>query len=129
MDIKSTNEQKITPLKALRTSLNMASNELAKKFNCTPAYITAVEKGVRVMRPQMLWYGLNSLEITVERYKELEEFYQTLLVEELDEKEFFKLMLLKSYSIIAINEDEKEQIEQVIRTILKNEEKSRSPKN
>ena len=120
MDTNYMDDKKLIPLKALRKVLEMSSKEFAEKFKCTKAYITAIEKGDRVMSVQMLGYGLMRLGITEKQYKELDDFYQKLLSDELNKPEFTKLMLFKTYSVLAKNEEEKNQIEALINVILKN---------
>ena len=97
----------------------MSSKEFAQVFECTPAYITVIEKDDRVMKRKTLGYVLNKLTITMNQYDELDEFYQNIL-EEASEEEFTKLMLFKAYSVISKIEEEKTQIEAVINIILKN---------
>ena len=118
MDANCKSEKRLIPLKALRKVLEMSSKEFAAKLQRTKAYITAIEKGDRVMSVQMLGYGLMRLGITEEQYKELDDFYQKL--DELNKPEFTKLMLFKTYSVLAKNEEEKNQIEALINVILKN---------
>lgn len=66
---------KMKPLKSLRIALEMSLKEFAKTFECTPAYITVIEKDDRVMKRQTLGYVLNKLTITLNQYDELDGFY------------------------------------------------------
>ena len=125
MYIKNFDDKKIIPLKVLRMVLDKSAKEFAEKFGVTTAYISSVENGTRVMRLQTLAYGLMNLEITIEQYNEFVKFYQSLLLDEFEKQELLKLMFFKAYSVLATNEEEKNQIESLINVVLNNKERKK----
>ena len=110
----------IAPLRVIRVVGEMTAKEMAGYFECTPAYINAVENGDRVMRKQTLKYGLDKLNITMQQYETLSKFSDSLLNREYPDKTKLKLMILETYAVIDSTPEEQEQIEALIETIMKN---------
>ena len=67
----------------------------------TKAYISAIEKNQRKMKPQTLKLGLESMNISMDEYFQLEEFSQELLKSELSDRNKYMAMLIKTLGVVS----------------------------
>lgn len=114
----------LVPLKFIRIAKDITAKEMSESFKVTPAYIYAVESGERNLKEQTLIYGLNNLNINYEEYLELESLsYELSLKDEIDNYEKYKIMLTKAIGVI--NQELKEQAEELIDVIYRKKGKSK----
>lgn len=107
------NEQiNIKPLRMIRIAKDLTMEEMGEYFLVTKAYISALEKGNRSINFRTLRFGLDNLNISLEDYNTLEEFSETLLNDELSNKDRYKFMLIKTLGVV--DTELKEETEELL---------------
>lgn len=107
------NEQiNIKPLRMIRIAKDLTMEEMGEYFLVTKAYISALEKGNRSINFRTLRFGLNNLNISLEDYNTLEEFSETLLNDELSNRDRYKFMLIKTLGVV--DTELKEETEELL---------------
>lgn len=110
------NKFNTAPLRLIKIAKNLTTLEMAKHFECSSAYINAIENETRDMHFRTLKYGLDNLGITIGEYDELVEFRKSLSEKDLEDKEKFKYMLMKTIGVIT--PEIKEQIDEILNNTL-----------
>lgn len=95
------NQVNIKPLRMIRIAKDLSLDEMASFFMVTKAYISAIEKNQRKMKPQTLKLGLESMNISMDEYFQLEEFSQELLKSELSDRNKYMAMLIKTLGVVS----------------------------
>ena len=85
----------------IRIAKDFSTEEMANFFEITSAYVGAIESGKRIMHFRTLKYGLNNLNITFDDYVELDEFSSILLEKDIEDREKFKYMMMKTIGILT----------------------------
>lgn len=104
----------LVPLRFIRIAKDMSSKDFAEYFLVSPAYISAIEKGQRQMHPRTIKSGLRDMGIEYEDYLELEQLAKELNLQEIEDGEKYRMMLIKAIGVI--NPSLKEETEQLLDT-------------
>ena len=111
----------MTPLKALRVTLDLRGKELANTFEISSALISATENGRESIARKTLAKGLDNLGIDIKSFEELEDFGKSLeLISDnlLNDINKTRLMMLKAMSITETDEELKKNYDALIEMIL-----------
>lgn len=93
--------KELVAIRLVRIVKDLRQKEMAETFSATPPYINSIENGTRVFREQTLFYGLYNLDISIEDYRELEDFCLKISETDLDDKDKYKFALIKAIGTVA----------------------------
>ena len=110
------NKYNITTLRMIRIVNDLNIAQMSKYFNISSKHEKDAENGIRPIYKTTFESGINNLMISMEQYNELEEFRKILVEKDLEDKEKFKYMLMKTIGVLSF--EIKDQIDEVLDNIL-----------
>ena len=104
----------LNSLRAIRIVKDISIKNMAEAFGVTAYYISCVENGERKFGSQTLKYGLDNINVSLDKYNELEDFRILLSNSNIKEENKFLLFLIKTSSITKKELNKEETISKYI---------------